>query len=278
MTQGRCLKLKRNLRTTDLKRHERKIKARFYRWVWNTYGGLWQQAAAELKAVTGVDIPQETLRQNIEPVNQLAGEEPRRFRDPKRLRALKDFLVSVNYLLEEELQETSGFSYLAEVFSRFVSDQQTMLDTGPLEQFRGLFRGERTTASTKEVVELRVDYLSPDRPVAVFEGSTTYEAASEEVLDQENAEGWAICNENGFYVFLLKRPYASHCYSVIQTSPSITRDIPVNAIGLLAYESALTGPLQVVTRYEDKEDKGATQSEFHLSSRVEELYFILTRC
>ncbi len=205
------------------------------------------------------------------------GEAPRSFRDPRRLRALKDFLISVNYLFEDELQKADTFSYLAELFSQFVSGNHTSLNTRPLERFRGLFRGGHLTTIARESLEIYIDYLSPDQPVAATEFSTTYDFSDENPQDQETSEGWTICNEQGFYLFLLGNVYTAKCYLVLQTTPSITSERPINTIGLLRYESAITGEIQNVTTFIDKDDQDSTQSEFRLSTTIENLCFFLTR-
>jgi len=258
----------------DLKIYERKIKARFYRWLMHTYGGLWERASDEVFALTGVNIPAESLRQNIEPVSKKSGMPPRRFKDLKRLNALKDFLISVNYLYEQELQELDNTSFVANALSDFINGEDKLLDTKSLEKFRGNFIGDRSVSGYTESIELNIDYVSQDKAVKVTELSSCEYGESNDLDDSVESEGWAVCNAQGFYILLLRNALTTKCYLVLQTSPSVSGDNVVNDMAIFTYESAWTGDLEKnVIEIHDR----AKKTEYRLPKKIEGTCLFLTR-
>lgn len=104
----------------------RLIKARFYQWARDQAKGKrihWASVAAALYDHTGVAIPHDTLRQNLEPASKKKGKGPRDFKDPARWAALYRFLIddATGYLhpseLTRELRPLSGLLALQSFFS-----------------------------------------------------------------------------------------------------------------------------------------------------------------
>ncbi len=259
----------------DLKRHERLIKARFYRWTMDTYGGLWEQAAAALEARTGVAIPAESLRQNIAPVSRKAGQPPRRFKDPARLRALKDFLLSVNYLYAQELTDPGPSGLVAQVLAEFVNAGTGTPDSAPLRRLQGRFTGERSaSAGYTEALELQVHYAGPDQPVRLTALSTLRDDAQDAPADRVESQGWAVCNDQGFYAFLLRDAYTARCLLLLQAAPALSGAAVLNDLALLCYESAFAGTLsKTVTALGDDLER----VDYRLPARTEQLFLFLTR-
>ena len=262
------------LADVDLRQSERLIKARFYRWMTHTYGGLWERAAADVLALTGVDIPAESLRQNIEPVSKKAGIPARRFKDPKRLTALKDFLISQHYLSEAELSQADPSLHAADMLSSFLSGEAATPAYAGWERFRGRFSGHRETAGSIESIDIHIDYRSPDEPVRVTEETRIAYVEAPEMTETNQFTGWAVCNDEGFYMLFLKGTYMAKCYLVLQTAPAITSEGPIYDIAVVSYDSAWTGTLKkTVTAIHDLADK----TEYSLPRGVESLCIFLTR-
>jgi len=252
---------------------ERIIKARFHRWLLHTHGGLWKRASADVFAHTGVAIPAETLRQNIEPVSKKAGLPPRRFTDQARLEALKDFLIGVKFLYAHELDETGPSSLVASALSDFLN-WGGVPDARQWEQFKGSFSGARYTREYTELIEVQIEYAAPDKPVRVTEFSQLDYPERSDLNDQMRSDGWAVCNEHGFYMLLLRDALTAKCYLVLQTTPPMTGDAPVEAIAVVAYESAFATALEktVTTIPGQTETVG-----YRLQKPVDDLCVFLTR-
>ena len=262
--------------TLCLSAHEQIIKARFYRWVMHTYNGQWGKASADVFAVTGVNIPVESLRQNIEPVSKKSGLPPRRFKNPERLAALKDFLISVKYLYVQELLEPVDSSYAAIALSEFINGEDNPESFGGLENFKGLFVCERWAADYTEHIELQIDYVSKNQAVRVTEISTFEHPSHSSLDDRVEHEGWGVCNGNGFYIFLLhnKEEQSTKCYLVLQTLPKINGNTPLTDIALVAYESAWANELHKVTiEIHDRAEK----VDYSLPKKMEDLCLFFTR-
>ncbi|MEW7987673.1 MAG: hypothetical protein AB2799_17945 [Candidatus Thiodiazotropha sp.] len=263
------------LQDQDLRPYERMIKARFYAWMVRTYdGGDWKKAASDLVAKTGINYPHETLRQNIEPSSKKSSVPPHQIRKKERLKALKDFLISVRYLSEEELQETPQSSYIEFAISLFINSDDETQDNSNLEKFKGRYTGEQQTKDNIEYIELYIDYIAPGIPVRATELSSVGYSDADGIEDSNLSVGWAVCNTQGFYSFFLSDVFTPKCYLVLQTSPGISAKSDVTEIAVLRYESAWNSELQKqVTEVEE----GVEIIEYNLPKSLKDICVFLTR-
>lgn len=258
----------------DVRSLERLIKARFHRWVMDTYGGFWERASEDVEAVTGVQIPHETLRQNIEPVSQKAGLPPRRIKDLRRLEALKDFLVEKKYLRETELSESGAGEFAASALSIFLNGEDGLFVSRNLEKFRGRFEGERYVSGGIESIELQIDYVGRERPTKMSEVSSLDDGGDGQFNDRVESEGWIVCNEQGFHIAFLRDALASKCYLVLQSSPALSSDQAIKDLAFLHYDTAWAGELQTAV---PEANRGSRNDGFRLPKGVDEMCFFLTR-
>lgn len=240
------------------KRQERLLKERFYRWVLNACASSekklnWEMAARELGNITGVNIPAESLRQNIMPKNRKAGQPPRRFSDPARFQALHRFLIheSIRYLSDNELDQAAVDNGAAIALFDFLNPGEGSYDASMMAVLKGRFVCVNMTETATEYTTLDIECSSQNSIVTVVERNVQEadEQKNAASNDEESLSGWAVGNKFGFYQIFMRDVYtgAICSYQLIQTSPGIQEAKPINAIVLLRYDSAWGHALNIVT-------------------------------
>lgn len=260
--------------TKYLLEEERLIKIRFHRWVINTHGGLWKIAAQEVYTETGMLFKGDSLRQNIKAESKKKNKGARPIKDLKKLEALKSFLLKKNYLTEKELQASKSNNYFPVVFSEFIDSHHEIPNHSCLQQFNGLFFSERTNDEDIENLHFDIDYFSDEALVKILETSFLEEIQTNQITDVLHHEGWAFCNNDGFYLFILRNQNESSMksYVLLQTNPAIGKGEQIEDLALLAYEMTWGKQLKKSNTNEDSDE-----ISYSLEKNIENLCLFLTR-
>lgn len=224
-------------------RQKRLLKERFYRWAINTSTGTrveWRRVASELKKITGIEIDDESLRQNFAPVSARSGKRPRDFYDPARYAALHHFLINpqINYLHEFEFStESPPSAALAIALEVFLNGDAEPSENSVLNPLRGRFEGSIPGANDDIDIVFDIDFSTPERLTEVtahFGHDLVSEGMNSDVL---SFAGWAAANSDGFVMFLLKNTYEEdiRCYLLTQTAPMLHETDACEAITLMQY-------------------------------------------
>lgn len=257
-----------------LRSNERFIKARFYRWVLESYGGKWDSVARDVKNHTGVDFDTDSLRQNIRPSNKKAGLGPRRFKDAQKLRALYEFTLHQRYISAAELDDSQRSATVAVTLNEFIDGNAAISKTDNLKIFNGAFQGQIENGDDIETFHLHIDYVKDDQIVRVY-GMESIDGIADNAFDEKIVyEGWMVSNENRMGLIFMKHEYdGAHCYLLLQAYPSLGSGLPVTDLALLRYAGAWNRALNKVL----SEETGVQETQLSLTGPLDRLCRFLTR-
>ena len=211
-------------------------------------GMPWSKLSRNIEEKTGVNIPQESLRQFVEPSNKKEGKKPRRLKPPSRLDAVRDFLChsSISYLEKHELDEQSTPYATAYSLSKFLEKPNSSSPTESLPNMRGEFQSVTTNDTLEEKKELYISINDNSGLIKVREISTLSNMKREEdddieELDQVHYSGWAVRQNEGVLIFFLADPMTKQAYSYFSliASPTIKPSQNINQLILYQYRRPL---------------------------------------